>query len=394
MHAVRYDKNGDIILTEKSEKRPNAPVPPKKQSVRWNDQKEKSSATIVPVAPIEKPTVQYKPKKPTLVTSSIAEGVKQFSATVSDAKRGGADLARSIRALPSRMHRGMAQVWHAASTPVTLRGKRKQKTRTRGQMFLLDTVRFGGTFALIFAVLFVGMNAKSYWQIAKSALALGVDTETTEALEKLSIGDTVLTDAGRTVYAPGSILQYLPTAGPPENRIVIPKLGINAPISVPDMKALLAQDWKQFELDIQEALEYGIVHYPGSARPGQAGNAFYTGHSSYYAWAKGSYKEIFARLHKLEIGDTYFIYHNGDKHKYLVTKKYEVRPTDVSVLDQPSTKRLSTLMTCTPVGTTLRRLIVQAEEIDPLTGVALAVGEKLPATPASEIFTGLTALPI
>ena len=71
------------------------------------------------------------------------------------------------------------------------------------------------------------------------------------------------------------------------------------------------------------------------------------------------------------------MYFGGDRHTYRVVSKREVKPNDVSVLDQPTTKRIATLMTCTPVGTTLRRLIVTAEEIDPSTGDVLAVGEKV-----------------
>jgi hypothetical protein len=49
-------------------------------------------------------------------------------------------------------------------------------------------------------------------------------------------------------------------------------------------------------------------------------------------------------------------------------------------------------MTCTPVGTTLRRLIVKAEEVDPVSGEVLKVGERTSvAAPAS---VPLEALPI
>ena len=61
---------------------------------------------------------------------------------------------------------------------------------------------------------------------------------------------------------------------------------------------------------------------------------------------------------------------------YKVVEKKEVKPTDVSVLDQPTHERLATLMTCTPIGTTLRRLIVIAQEIDPASGKPLQVGER------------------
>jgi len=157
----------------------------------------------------------------------------------------------------------------------------------------------------------------------------------------------------------GNLLSYLPRVGPPENRIIVPKLGLNVPLITPSYQALLKEDWNQVEKD-----------------PGQAGNFFVTGHSSYYPWAPGRHKTVFARLHELEPGDEYWVYYGGDKHRFIVRSKEEVRPTDVSVLDQPLSKRMGTLMTCTPIGTTLYRLIIASEEVDPQTGVALAVGQR------------------
>ena len=70
------------------------------------------------------------------------------------------------------------------------------------------------------------------------------------------------------------------------------------------------------------------------------------------------------------------MYYGGDKHRFIVRSKKEVKPSNVSVLDQPLDRRISTLMTCTPIGTTLRRLILSAEEVDPVTGITLSIGEK------------------
>lgn len=394
MHQGTYDKDGNIVIPD--EQIPEAPkrgeIPKEKAQkiVRWNAVSEEPKKAVASCSPIEKKTA------PAKKTEHFVEGKAQLRSMIGDVRRGGRDFVESLLKLPGSLRLGIKAMWKIAATPVTLRGKRKQKTRTKGQLFFIDTVRFGGTFAAIFAVLFVGMNANSFWQIARAQLALGVDTETTEALEHLAVSRSIVDGPVSTdgpSYAASNVVRYLPEVGPPENRIVIPKLGINAPIVRPSMTSLLEKNWAGFEEDIQKALEDGIVHYPGSARPGQAGNFFLTGHSSYYPWAKGDYKEIFARLPELSVGDTYFVYHNGDKHMYRIASKYEVKPTDVSVLDQPTGKRLSTLMTCTPVGTTLRRLIVQAEEIDPSTGMPLAVGERLPANETS-IFTGLSALPI
>ncbi len=130
------------------------------------------------------------------------------------------------------------------------------------------------------------------------------------------------------------------------------------------------------ETDIQDALQNGVVHYPGTAKPGQAGNFFVTGHSSYYPWAPGKFKSVFARLHDLKVGDEYWVYYGGDKHRYRIETLKEVSPGDVTVLDQPTDQRRSTLMTCTPVGTALRRLIVGAVEVDLTTGEVLKVGER------------------
>ena len=275
---------------------------------------------------------------------------------------------------------------------------RHGKPSSKARLFIVDTVRFGGTFALIFAVLFLGINYQSFWQIARAQLALGNDLQTEQGLEQIVRGTNDITPTVGVSGALGSdtasLVAYLPPVGPFENRIIIPKLGKNIPIVRPSMEALMREDWKTFEEDIQKALHNGIVHYPGSAKPGQAGNFFLTGHSSFYPWDDGHYKDVFARLNDLVIGDTYSVYYNGDRHTYRVISKKEVSPNNVSVLDQPSNQRLATLMTCTPVGTTLRRLIVMAEEIDPQSGEVLRVGERPTEETQQNLFKRLEALPI
>jgi len=91
---------------------------------------------------------------------------------------------------------------------------------------------------------------------------------------------------------------------------------------------------------------------------------------------QSKYKSVFALLNKLKVGDTYSVYYQGDLYTYRIFDIQEVKPNNVSVLDQPTDKRMSTLMTCTPVGTALNRLIIRADEIDPVTGDILKVGEK------------------
>ena len=150
---------------------------------------------------------------------------------------------------------------------------------------------------------------------------------------------------------------------PPDTRIVIPKIAKNIPIIQTGKESRLSEDWEKLEAEIQDALQDGVVHYPGTAMPGEDGNVFITGHSSYYPWDPGNYKDVFAPLHNLEVGDVYYIFHKGKKYEYEITERKVVPPSDVSVLDQDHTKKESTLMTCTPIGTAKNRLILKAKEI-------------------------------
>ncbi len=257
--------------------------------------------------------------------------------------------------------------------------KKKVKQYSRGTLFVLDIARFGGTFAAIFVVLFSAMNYQSFIAIASARIEpiLAFTNLDDSASVQRSLADKLrhvpsLPVAGDVDETPTA---HLPLVGPPNDLLIIPKLNLRAPIVSPPTDALIREDWKQLETDIQESLEDGVVHYPGTAEPGQAGNFFLTGHSSYFPWAEGDYKSVFARLGELDVGDEFWIYHGGDKYRYIIDTKKEIIPNNVEVLDQPVGRRMATLMTCTPVGTTLRRLIITAQEVDPITGEAMNVGE-------------------
>jgi len=305
----------------------------------------------------------------------MLETRRQYAASAEEAHEALQESLHGVRG-------GMKSLWIFLNQPVWIVKKNKKpKQYSRMSLFLIDSVRFGGTFAAIFVALFFSLNYQSFWQIlsphldplgetrALTALANDVDNALTEKLMK----SPTLAVAGATE---GNLLSYLPLVGPPENRIIIPKMNLNVPLVTPSYQSLLQEDWTNVEKDIQDALQNGVVHYPGTARPGQAGNFFVTGHSSYYPWAPGKYKTVFARLHELDVGDEYWVYYGGDKHRYVVESKKEVKPSDVTVLDQPVDRRISTMMTCTPVGTTLRRLIVTSVEVDHITGEPLQVGEQ------------------
>jgi len=136
-----------------------------------------------------------------------------------------------------------------------------------------------------------------------------------------------------------------------ESRIIIPKINVNAPIV-----------WDVSAEKMLDALERGVAHYETTAMPGQIGNIFISGHSSYYVWAPGDYKDVFALLDKLEGGDKIYITYQGIVYTYEVSDRIVVAPDNLEVLSQGNEKTLS-LMTCVPIGTNLKRLVVTAKEI-------------------------------
>lgn len=143
---------------------------------------------------------------------------------------------------------------------------------------------------------------------------------------------------------------------PPENVVIIPKINSTAP---------LVLEPSQQEANIQKALQSGVVHYAGSAVPGEVGNVVIVGHSSNDWWEPGSYKFVFALLDKIATGDKVQINYSSKKYVYEVTGTKIVMPNDLSVLNQTSEPTL-TLITCTPPGTSWKRLIVSAKQIEPL----------------------------
>lgn len=106
------------------------------------------------------------------------------------------------------------------------------------------------------------------------------------------------------------------------------------------------------------ALKGGVAHFKGTSLPGEKGNIFIFGHSS--AEVKSDYSKVFVSLNDLEKGDEIVIYYQSDEHKYKVTKKEIIEATDTAVLAKGK-KEMITLMTCWPIGTKEKRLIIRAE---------------------------------
>ncbi len=141
------------------------------------------------------------------------------------------------------------------------------------------------------------------------------------------------------------------------NTLVIEDLGIEAPVVYVEEKS---------EKTYQAALQNGVVHYPGTAKPGEAGNVYIFGHSSDYLWSRGNYKTVFALLPRVEIGALVNLSNEeGEIFTYTITDKFVASPKDTQLLSQDTGgKKILTLQTSYPIGTALKRYIVIAELIN------------------------------
>ncbi len=144
------------------------------------------------------------------------------------------------------------------------------------------------------------------------------------------------------------------------NKLIIPKLNVDVPVHFG-----ISNDTHT----INTAMNDGVAHFmvPGaSAFPGQVGNTVISGHSAGDIYSSNQYKFIFSGLERLVEGDLLYIDYNKVRYTYRMTGRKTVEPTDVASLYYDGDKPILTLITCWPLGTTRYRLLVQAEQINPV----------------------------
>lgn len=98
--------------------------------------------------------------------------------------------------------------------------------------------------------------------------------------------------------------------------------------------------------------DIGMGHWPGTAMPGERGNAVYGGHRT-------SGPAPLYNVNKLKKGDSIIILRGLKRTHYKVTATFVVKPTAVWITRQ-SSKSMLTLFSCHPRHSTKRRYIVQA----------------------------------
>lgn len=154
-----------------------------------------------------------------------------------------------------------------------------------------------------------------------------------------------------TYFSPPRIIENLQT----EDGMIITIPKINAQAAIIEQ----VDPWNQSVYN--EALKHGVAHAKGTSLPGEKGTAFLFAHSSSTPWDLTRTNTIFLRLGELHTNDEIKIMKEGKLLTYKVTDKKEVDPTEVNYLLQTKKDQLI-LQTCTPIGTSLKRLLIFATE--------------------------------
>ena len=116
-------------------------------------------------------------------------------------------------------------------------------------------------------------------------------------------------------------------------------------------------DGKIFQGVDAYTMDRGFWHFPSSTYPGHRGNFVVIGHRFMNIPPA---KDTFYNLDKVNIGDEIKVNHSEGDYTYIVTEIKEVEANDLSVVKETDDYRL-TLITCTPLWTSERRLVVIAK---------------------------------
>lgn len=106
-----------------------------------------------------------------------------------------------------------------------------------------------------------------------------------------------------------------------------------------------------------------LVNIGGTAVPPDKGNAVIFGHSTLpWLFDPKNYHTIFANAHTLKVGDTIIVNVNNTAYNYTIFSTTVVSPDETSELAQSYDASYLTIVTCTPPGTTWKRLIIRAKQ--------------------------------
>jgi len=123
---------------------------------------------------------------------------------------------------------------------------------------------------------------------------------------------------------------------PKEDRVYIPKIGVNVPLATGGPEALDKGSWHRF---------------PERGDPVKGGNFIVSAHRFSIGLTPGQtrQKSPFYHIDKLEVGDQIIVDFKGKRYGYQITEHSEVKPTQTEI-EAESDEPKMTLYTCTLKG--------------------------------------------
>jgi sortase A len=203
--------------------------------------------------------------------------------------------------------------------------------------------------ALIIVVLMSGVvvavdQGGSTRAVASAAPISAPELSGEDTFNDLPVASTTLTSAA----AKGAPAPRTKPVAPPVNErakapivkigeIRIPKIGLVHPV---------------FEGVTLTVIDHGPGHWPGSAVPGQMGNAVFAGH-------RVTHSHPFRNVDKMAPGDEIIFVMPDGTYTYKMTKQEIVKPTDTWIVTPTPTATL-TLFACHPPGSAAKRIVIRA----------------------------------
>ncbi len=186
----------------------------------------------------------------------------------------------------------------------------------------------------------IKQNEKSVTPLSNAAAVVATtstSTSTTAPPPPTTLAAPVARQS-KPVSNPGS---YAPEPIVEIGTIEIPKIGLNHRI----MEGITLRN-----------IDFGPSHWPGTAMPGENGNAVFAGH-------RVTHTHPFLRINELVPGDLVIFRINGRKSTYSMTGSQIVFPNQVEIVNQTETPT-ATLFACHPPRSAKQRYVVHLALVD------------------------------
>ncbi len=212
-------------------------------------------------------------------------------------------------------------------------------------------------FKILFFVFFLSVLVLNW-----NDISWFLNLNTAPELFKQKFQEIVLTQRERRTEEEKEVKEEIieeidPTIYCEENRITISSL---------DVTALVVETGGTTEKEYREALDRGVIHFPGTPYPGEKGMTVLLGHSAPPGWPKIKHDWVFTDINDLKEGDEIEVCYNNKLTIYTVIdeergkKIYQVGDDVPPLYNEAEGKKEAVLMSCWPPGSSENRIGVRA----------------------------------